>query len=380
MLSNGRPFYHQMLVSPHIGGAAKLAIESHKYTVACRGPISQLLLPRGGEAEKAARDSGLPFLDYNLDGLVKSHRLTSLTANLDLYLRMAKYRRGIIHIHSPFVYGAAAPFLRISQLKKVLHIHLDFSEDQLRWPLRFPPDIIFVCADFIRPAVEETLSRTGTNLPKIRVLLNAVDTDRFYPAERSAAKIRLGVCPEVPLIVMVANLAPHKGQDTAIRAVASLKSRGREVKLWLVGAERESSAAYRDYLNNMAVHLRIEQFVDFVGFRNDIPDILRGADFLLLPSTREGLPLVILEAQASKVVVLAAPTAGVPEIIDNGRTGYLVDFDDHVAYAERISFLLTNRSRMEAIQDSAYKQIQDSGSIKQYGSKVLREYDSILRP
>jgi glycosyltransferase involved in cell wall biosynthesis len=80
--------------------------------------------------------------------------------------------------------------------------------------------------------------------------------------------------------------------------------------------------------------------VSFLGFRQDTAELLRAADVVLLPSTNEGLPLVILEAQAAGVPVIAAPTAGIPEIIEDGKTGFLVKADDAVGYAARIELLM----------------------------------------
>ena len=149
--------------------------------------------------------------------------------------------------------------------------------------------------------------------------------------------------------MMVANLAPHKGQETAVRAVSVLKNHGHHVRLWLVGSERNDQHEYLRYLLGLCKKLGIDDRVDIVGFRNDVPKLLGAADFVLLPSTSEGLPLVILEAQACKSIVLAAPTAGIPEVIENGRTGFLIDAKDHEAYAARISQLLLNPGEAEAV-------------------------------
>jgi len=64
-------------------------------------------------------------------------------------------------------------------------------------------------------------------------------------------------------------------------------------------------------LQALCSELGVADQIRFLGHREDIPDLLRAADILLLPSTNEGLPLSVLEAQATKVPVLAAPTAGI---------------------------------------------------------------------
>ena len=150
----------------------------------------------------------------------------------------------------------------------------------------------------------------------------------------------LDVPANLPLLMVVANLAPHKGQHTALRAVADLKAIGPRVRLMLVGAERSDGKGYETQLRQLAADLSIDDRVDFAGFRNDIPLLLAAADFVLLPSTSEGLPLTILEAQATGAVVLAAPTAGIPEVVEDGRTGFLVAASDAAGYAAQIAELL----------------------------------------
>jgi glycosyltransferase involved in cell wall biosynthesis len=371
--------YNQMLVSPHVGGAAKIAMEIHKYAEGLRGPMSQLLLPKGGEAERTSIKEGFPFVDYHLGRLVSPNPVRSWFENCCLYFRTIKYGRGLVHVHSPFVYGAARPFFLASKLKTVLHVHLNFTEDQLRWALKSPPDLIFVCADFIRPTVEKTLAEGKGERSCIRVILNAVDTKRFFPSNRAEAKAAIGLREDVPLLMMVANLSPHKGQETAIRALGSLKAKGVKAKLWLVGNERSSGQNYLDYLKSLTAELKVGDLVTFVGFRNDIPELLRTADFLLLPSVNEGLPLVILEAQASKAVVLASPTAGIPEIVKDNQTGYLIAADDYQGYAEKISELLMNPSRYKAIEKNAYENVCANHKMSKYCEKILQEYDKILK-
>src|SRR5262249_28602479 len=143
---------------------------------------------------------------------------------------------------------------------------------------------------------------------------NAVDTTRFFAGDKATAKRGVGARCALPLVVMLANLAPHKGQETAIRAVALLKNRGTPVCLSLAGTVPRGAGDYSEHLRNLIRELEVTELVQLLGQRQDAPELLRAADLFLLPSTHEGLPLSILEAQASKVPVLAAPTAGVPEV------------------------------------------------------------------
>jgi glycosyltransferase involved in cell wall biosynthesis len=99
---------------------------------------------------------------------------------------------------------------------------------------------------------------------------------------------------------------------------------------------------------------------------------------VLLPSTSEGLPLTILEAQAARAIVLAAPTAGIPEVIENARTGYLIAASDPAGYAAQVGALLRDANLMQGIAAAAHRHVCDHHDLKSYGDRVLGEYDRLL--
>jgi glycosyltransferase involved in cell wall biosynthesis len=350
-------------------------MQLHAHSLAARGPMSRLLLPGGGEAELGAQRAGFAYTRYRVDRLTSSSRLPSLIENASLLARVPRAGGAVIHVHAPFVYGAARPFFSAGRVRTVLHVHLDFTTEQLSWALRSPPDTIIVCAEFMRGAVDAALPPAAQT--RVSVIRNAIDLRQFETADRAAGKRELGVPVDVPLLMVVANLAPHKGQATAIRAVAALRDRGHEVRLWLVGAERSDGQGHLAQLQQLARELRTDDRVTFAGFRNDVPRLLRAADMVLLPSTSEGLPLTILEAQAARAIVLAAPTAGIPEVIEHGRTGYLIAAGNPGSYAAQIEQLIRQPDLARAITSAAHRHVCEHHDIHSYGERVLAEYDRL---
>jgi glycosyltransferase involved in cell wall biosynthesis len=255
---------------------------------------------------------------------------------------------------------------------------LDEDEAGLRWALKHPPDLIITCARSLEPYVRRTLPTRYQRIQQIIAVPNPVDTEKFYPGDRQSAKKRVGASIHVPLTLMMANLAPHKGQEVAIRAIATLKARGLEVALWLAGIERGGGQAYTHRLYSLSCELGVDAQVRFLGHRDDTPDLLRAADLFLLPSTREGMPLSILEAQASKVPVLAAPTTGIPEIVTEGQTGFLIDPIAPNAYADRMMLLLNNPDLAHKIAVSAYSKIITTYTTQLYFQKIWSLYHDLL--
>ncbi len=369
--------YRQMLVSPRLGGAEKLAIEIQKFLATERPGAGELLVPAAGESEKHVLAEHLQSRPYRLDRLLAKQRAVSLLANFELALKLQGSAPGILHVHSPFVYGALRPLLAFTKLRTILHLHLDYTEEQLRWPLQRAPDLVIICARFIQERVANVLGEERSRHTRVVPVINAVDTHRFVPGDRLRAREGYGVEPARPVFLMAANLAPHKGQETAIRAVASLVSQGHDPLLWLVGEERDGTA-YSARLRELVGELGVSSQVRFMGFRNDVPQLLRAADCLLLPSTSEGLPLSILEAQASGVVVLAAPTAGIPEIVEHERTGFLIPAGDAAGYAATLASLLREPHRAQSIAAAARAQVVSSYALRPYCERILEQYDSLL--
>jgi glycosyltransferase involved in cell wall biosynthesis len=177
---------------------------------------------------------------------------------------------------------------------------------------------------------------------------------------------------------MLANLAPHKGQETAIRAVALLKRQGVDLTCWLAGVERGGGGAYTERLRALIAETGVADRVRLLGQRGDTPELLRAADFFLLPSTREGLPLSILEAQATRVPVLAAPTAGVPEVVRDGETGFLIAAGDAEGYARRLQALLTSPELARQVAERAFARATREYSWSAFCRRVTVLYAELL--
>jgi glycosyltransferase involved in cell wall biosynthesis len=369
--------YH-VLASHELGGAGQIGLHL-SHDLKARGQISQVWVPGGGTAKRTAETLGLDVRTYNSTGLFSPSKLNVLTANFHLWRELYASPPDLVHFHSPFTYKAMLPTLRVLGITSVVHIHLDEDEAGLRWALKHPPHLIVTCARFLEPYVRCTLSARHRGTQRVISVPNPVDTQKFYPADRHDAKRRVGAPPHVPLALMLANLAPHKGQEVAIRAIAALKAEGISVRLWLAGTERGGRQDYTNRLYTLCSELDVQHQVRFLGHRDDAPDLLRAADLFLLPSTREGMPLSILEAHATKVPVIAAPTSGIPEIVTDGETGFLIPPTDSTGYAARMKLLLHDPDLAHGITDRAYSIIiKDYNSIV-YSRRIWSLYHNLLK-
>jgi glycosyltransferase involved in cell wall biosynthesis len=365
-----------VLVSRELGGAGLIAVHVARH-LRERGRDCRAWVPGPGPAWDEATRNGVPCEAYDAARALGAARLPALSANWRFGRQLRASGAGVVHVHSPLQYGALRWGLRFAGTARVVHVHLDEDEEGLRWAFRSPPELVVTCARFLVEQARRALPPRALGKTRVVAVPNAVDTDKFAPGPKEAAREKVGAPHGRPLALMLANLSPHKGQETAIRAVALLKQRGVALTLWLAGIER-GGGTYTDRLRRLIAEAQVQDCVELLGQRGDAPDLLRAADFFLLPSTREGLPLSVLEAQATRVPVLAAPTAGVPEVVEDGATGFLVAADDAAGYAHRMEQLLAAPRLYQEIADGAFTRTTRQHNWSAYCRRVVDLYDELL--
>lgn len=362
--------------SPKLGGAEQLAI-SLAAEQQRRGGRLELWAPRKGPAEAAALAANLTVNRGFVTRDVAATPFATLAANFRSLVKALKTNKPILHFHCPILYALLSRSLEWTSAITILHVHIELPLTSYAWICRRPPHAIVTCAKFLADQVHDAIGEAQGSSPHVLALPNAVDLDRFRPPDEFTSRGDEDDSTHRPVALLTGNLSPHKGQATAIKAVSELAKRGNSIELWLAGVEREETG-YTRKLEQLASELGVRHQVRFLGFRDDVEHLIRAANTLLLPSKHEGLPLSILEAQASRIPVVAAPVAGIPEIIQDGKTGWLVEPDDVEGYAQAIANLLSQPSKTRAVTQAAYENIQANHSWRRYVDKTVELYCSLL--
>lgn len=186
---------------------------------------------------------------------------------------------------------------------------------------------------------ESARRRLGVSGSRVEVIPNAVDTETFCPdpSRRAEARQALGLGPGSRVLICVGRMTNEKGQDVLIRAMPAVRTRVSGTHLLLVG-EGPSRVRYE----SLAQELGVEENVSFLGVRWDVPNLLRAADVLVMPSLNEGFGLVMVEALASGTPVVASRMGPTPEIVRETETGLLFAPGDPHALADALERLLGN--------------------------------------
>jgi glycosyltransferase involved in cell wall biosynthesis len=181
------------------------------------------------------------------------------------------------------------------------------------------------------------------------VIDNAVNRRRFDPDayDRDECRRRLGVETPAPLIGIVGQITPWKGHDVAVRAIRLVHARYPDARLFVVGEVKfsgpETSLDNRGFLrrlHELVDELGLGGHVSFLGERDDVPQILRALDALLVPSTVEPFGRTVAEAMTMATPVIATSEGGPFELLRHGVSGLLVAPGDEHAWARAIERLL----------------------------------------
>ncbi len=171
-------------------------------------------------------------------------------------------------------------------------------------------------------------------------------------------------------LVCVGRLAEQKGQSTLIRALSELKDGGSVYSLNLVGDGEE-----REALEQLCRQLGVKDQVNFLGWRSqeEVRELINTANVFVLPSYAEGLPVVLMEAVALSKPCISTFIAGIPELIENGRSGWLTYAGDHLQLSEAIqSAMNTNPRDQRSITDAAMKKLRENHDIEEQ-AEILAE-------
>jgi glycosyltransferase involved in cell wall biosynthesis len=189
-----------------------------------------------------------------------------------------------------------------------------------------------------RHLAERTME-LGVHAARMHVVYNGVDVNIFHPDPKDAARQRLGVTSDDPLIMFAGNLVPVKGLDVLVEALASIAGAGRRFQCVMIGGGPLKAA-----LTARIQSLGLGGCVRLIGARplEELANWYQAADLFVLPSRSEGMPNVLLEAAACGTPFIATSVGGIPEFADSKA---LVPPGDVFALTERLAVFLDPATR-----------------------------------
>jgi glycosyltransferase involved in cell wall biosynthesis len=230
--------------------------------------------------------------------------------------------------------------------------------------------LIAVSKSIERKIIDE--HRTGA---PVRLIYNGVDLQRYDHQEPCCTlRDEYGMEPGSQIVGVVARLEPEKGHQTLIEAWPEVLKKVPSAYLLIVG-----EGSRRDFLEQWAAAHKVAHRIVFTGRRDDVPAVTAALDVAVLPSWREAQGLSILEAMALSRPVVASDVGGIPEMVEDGVTGLLVEHDNPMALAGAIVRLLTDHAFADTIARAGHDLVHDRFCIELMVKAVEEIYDEGAR-
>lgn len=297
----------------------------------------------------------------------------------------------ILHTH-----GVRANFFgrivarRLKTIKVVTTVHSVLHHDYNRWPIKLLTYAMeystrrlsdrFIC---VSQEIKQEVVDSGIPSSRVSVIPNGIDLNRFdsgrFDTDRRKARLKqeLGLPADSFVIGTAARLRPVKGVHLLIEAAAELNKQSPDIysniHIVVIG-----DGPQRPELEELANRLGVSRHVHFPGFKENIIPYLTGFDCFANVSLSEGLPLAVLEAMACKIPVVASAVGAVPEVIEDGVDGILVEKGSIPSIVKGLSRIIANETLRKSLAEKAYEKVVNSYTTDVMSRKNLETYQELL--
>ncbi len=287
----------------------------------------------------------------------------------------------IIHCqkHKPTVYGALASLAK-KDISVISHVH---GLDRTRTLFRKITNSLLAnrVSKFIgvSDAVSKDIIKSNWSIDpsKVITIRNGIDFNTIDKVSVSRQEVRagLGLSQDDIVFGTVGRLAKTKGHIYLIDAFSNVIKKVPRSKLIIIG----DGHLYNE-LKEEVEKLRISPYVLFLGFRNNVFELLRAFDIFVMPSIAEGLALALLEAMASRLPTIASAVGGIPEVFGNEKIGKLIPSKNVAALeAAMMEISSLDRKMKMSLGETARKRVEDEFSIDLMCRKLISLYESLLK-
>jgi glycosyltransferase involved in cell wall biosynthesis len=349
------------------GGKSLLALLAQ---IPEQGWHAHVVVPGEGQFTDALIDMGIPHTIFPFRPLDWRRPLEAARTTLAWRRIMQDVNPSLIHANGFDLSRSFAMAAGSLGIPYITHVRFPFEPEGARWVLRrLPKPAAFI---FNSRAMQDRLwpdvvKYAPQSLPY--TVHNAVDMDSFtYAPWPEEPPCRIGI---------IANFAPFKRHEDFLRMAAEMVRSRQDLEFWIVGDDTEGSGR-RKVLEQLAGELGITRYARFLGHRSDIPDIIRQLHLLVVPSQFEPFGRVVIEAMACGRPVIGSRDGGIPEIIDDGKTGSLVEVGDYAGFSRAALDLINNKEQWENMSKNSIEAVQRRFSIQAHTKIILDIYGELL--
>jgi glycosyltransferase involved in cell wall biosynthesis len=236
---------------------------------------------------------------------------------------------------------------KLCNVRHIWHLHETIGKSRNQFYHILGRSFIFVLIDKLASKIITNSYKIKAILPqeiqyKASVVYNGFCVKRVDSGKtkNSESRMRTQSADQEPIIAIVGNLSERKGQKEGILAMPMILRKFSSAKLLIVGKDSSPDQAYLKLLESLVKQYSLASHIEFVGYQQDVDHIYKKADLLLVPSSDEPFGRIIVEAMLAGVPVIASAVGGIPEIIEPGKNGILLQSREPFAIAQAVIGLL----------------------------------------
>jgi len=309
----------------------------------------------------------------DLIALAPSHEI-DLSAAWRLSRVIKRLAPDVIHVHDPNGVAMAATALSITApaprpaLVATRRVEFPIARNSFsRWKYGEIDRFIANCA-----AVRDRLATHGIPRHKITVVHEGVDVERVAKISTANVHAEFFLPTGAPIVGTIGALVSSKGHQHLIEAAALVVQEVPDARFVIVG-----NGELRHALEEQVRHRHLERHVFLAGFRVDALELLKGFDLLAMSSLSEGMCTPLVDAMAAGKAAVATRVGGVPEVMVDGTTGFLVPPRDPRALAGRIVTVLKDASLRQRMGEAALARARERFTVEQMVAGTVAVYRSL---
>lgn len=334
-----------------------------------------VVLPYEGDLSKKIGEMGIESYIIPFGSVKTTSFFINLFSIFRFYALIKKRKINLIHINAlrPMFYAGLAA--KIAGAPVIWHAR-DLKAS--RWIDRILSNLArHIIA--ISKIVADRFPWYENNPDRLSIIYNGIDIDKFTPKPKDSKILdEFNVEKDEAVVGTIGHLEPRKGQDILLQAASNVILRFSRLKLILVGKDMMNGEKYKSDLEYLITWLKIEDKVVFAGARKDIAEVISIIDLFICPFKDEAFGRVVIEAMAMAKPVIGYRSGALPELIEDGKSGILVEPDRTDYLADAIIELLGDRDKAIKFGEAGRKIVQDKFNVKTTVKRIEEVYFKIL--
>jgi len=344
-----------------------------------RGHVVCILVPAYGSTMEIAKSEG-----FEVHILPLEHTFQLQKALIFAYF-LRKWGADIVHTHTclpGMVLTRLGAFL--AGVPIICHVHLDHSYNHnlfIGLLQRTADNLTAYLCQIVAVSTDtrQRLVSVGNPANHVQMIPNGVNIPEYgHNAKNDRLSALVNLDPTTLIVGCVARLAPIKGQHDLLVAATRIINEAISVKFVFIGSDSATEGRYEKVLRATAERQSVADHVHFTGYQPHAAMLMADFDLFVLPSYREAMPMSILEAMAAGKPVVATNVNGIPEVVIDGVTGFLVPPGDPDALAEAILTLLKDPDLARTMGQAGRTRVEEYFNLDKLHERIFALYDEAI--